>query len=772
MSRLLKLLLASATALAAATAWGAVAINDLQVTNVGTTTFTVVWTTSEVSTPGLEVYSDSAGTNSVSASLGLEYYPIAEADVSVQNDSGARSSRRALELLAINRRVISVRVLGAAPGTSYYVRPRTFGANGADNGTGPVALRQVTTAQVTGFLSDARLLRIRFPGVAVEGMVALMEGPAGTAGLSAIVGDSTAADSVVFPLANLLDSATGTNPLYSTPQPVSVRVVGAGAPAGSFPYTIDFGSTFRASKLDAFDAVVATPAPLFITHPLSQAEQVGATVSFTAVAVGTPPPGYKWQRRPQATGIWSDLTADSTYTGVTTGTLQIASVTSLMSGDQFRSVATNGVLPDATSNVATLTVTSGPANFAPSIITQPVNTTSNAGGSATLTVVAAGFPLPTYQWRREGVPLVDATSATLILTNLQPSDAGNYSVSVSNIVGSIVSADAELTVTITGSGPVIQSQPANQLANAGQSVTFAVVATGGGTLGYQWRKNGVNIPGANAASLVLTNVQSADLGSYSVVIGNGIESVTSDEALLSVIPAGLAATHAVVGAGYLAGSTVQITATITLAGTPSSFEYQALLPPGLSYLSGGGTEGNVKPAAGTVDLLKWVWTTVPASPVTFTYTLQVANGTTGPLNLSGMITTQPGPVLLLAQPGPLVIDQVTHHSADTNRDFRLSLVELLRVIELYNTRNGTVRTGAYSVDAGNLEDGFTTDPARTNAAVVALGRYHASDINRDGKLSLTELLRVIELYNFRSGTVRTGQYRVQAGTEDGFGTGP
>jgi hypothetical protein len=50
--------------------------------------------------------------------------------------------------------------------------------------------------------------------------------------------------------------------------------------------------------------------------------------------------------------------------------------------------------------------------------------------------------------------------------------------------------------------------------------------------------------------------------------------------------------------------------------------------------------------------------------------------------------------------------------------------------------------------------------------------YHAADTSRDGKLNLIELTRVIELYNFRSGTIRTGQYHVQAGTEDGFAPGP
>ncbi len=50
--------------------------------------------------------------------------------------------------------------------------------------------------------------------------------------------------------------------------------------------------------------------------------------------------------------------------------------------------------------------------------------------------------------------------------------------------------------------------------------------------------------------------------------------------------------------------------------------------------------------------------------------------------------------------------------------------------------------------------------------------YHSADANRDGLLDLVEMARVIELYNTRTGNTRTGQYRVQPGTEDGFAPNP
>jgi hypothetical protein len=386
-------------------------------------------------------------------------------------------------------------------------------------------------------------------------------------------------------------------------------------------------------------------------------------------------------------------------------------------------------------------------------------------------VTATGHPTPAYQWRRDALALGGATSATLTLASVQSADAGSYDVVVSNPLGGVTSAAATLTVNAAAVAPTITTQPLPQLAYAGQTVTFAVVAHGTAPLTYQWFKDSTARGGATTATLVLPNVQPADAGIYTVVITNGAGNATSRDATLSVIPSGFTGQHAVIGHGYLPGGTVQITTMIAYTGTLSGLGYQVLLPAGLSYAAGSGTEAEIKPVAGKVGLLEWTWTTLPASPVTFTYTLNFAPGTTGLKNLSGLITTHPGPILFLSQPDPLVVNQITHHSADTDRNFRLSLNELTRVIEIYNTYHGTVRTGCYAGLTGT-EDGYVAAPGRIGADPVILTNYHSADSNCDGKIALLELTRVIELYNFRSGTTRTGQYHVQAGTEDGFAPGP
>jgi hypothetical protein len=59
--------------------------------------------------------------------------------------------------------------------------------------------------------------------------------------------------------------------------------------------------------------------------------------------------------------------------------------------------------------------------------------------------------------------------------------------------------------------------------------------------------------------------------------------------------------------------------------------------------------------------------------------------------------------------GPLGMEAgATLHSADLDQNLQLNLSELLRVIELYNTRFGTSRTGRYQADQGS-SDGFAPD---------------------------------------------------------------
>jgi hypothetical protein len=172
-------------------------------------------------------------------------------------------------------------------------------------------------------------------------------------------------------------------------------------------------------------------------------------------------------------------------------------------------------------------------NAGPSITTPPASQTVLAGRNATFTVVAAGTTPLSYQWRFNATNnLAGATTASLTLTNVQSTNAGSYAVVVTNAYGSVTSAVAALTVNVA---PSITTPPTNQTVLAGQNATFTVVAVGTAPLSYQWRFNTTNnLAGATNASLTLTNAQSTNAGSYTVVVTNAYGSVTSAAATLAV----------------------------------------------------------------------------------------------------------------------------------------------------------------------------------------------------------------------------------------------
>lgn len=89
----------------------------------------------------------------------------------------------------------------------------------------------------------------------------------------------------------------------------------------------------------------------------------------------------------------------------------------------------------------------------PEIVIQPTGITNFLGATVAFTVGAAGTPPLVYQWRRDGTNLLDGsnvsgtTTANLTLNIIMPTDAAGYSVLVTNVAGSAVSATASLVVT-------------------------------------------------------------------------------------------------------------------------------------------------------------------------------------------------------------------------------------------------------------------------------------------------------------------------------------
>ncbi|MBL9213717.1 MAG: immunoglobulin domain-containing protein, partial [Opitutaceae bacterium] len=173
-------------------------------------------------------------------------------------------------------------------------------------------------------------------------------------------------------------------------------------------------------------------------------------------------------------------------------------------------------------------------NTVPVFSTQPRSQVVLAGGTVTFNVAATGGNAFTYQWRRNGVAILGANSATFTIAGVTAADAGLYDVVVASGVGPAVSSVAELTVVSAPVAPVISVQPASRTVIAGTATTLTVVASGVPAPSYQWRRNGGDIPGAVGASYTLSSAQVSDAGTYQVVVSNGIGSVTSSAATLQV----------------------------------------------------------------------------------------------------------------------------------------------------------------------------------------------------------------------------------------------
>jgi len=194
---------------------------------------------------------------------------------------------------------------------------------------------------------------------------------------------------------------------------------------------------------------------------------------------------------------------------------------------------TAGYIPDnlfAVPTNMTLTIRGRPV-----ISTQPASQTAVAGGLATFSVIATGLPPPTYRWRFNSTTIVGETNATLTLSNLTPTQEGGYTVVLSNLVGSVTSVVAMLTIGSVA--PVnITSHPQNRTVAEGDSVSLSVTATGSPPITYQWRKGSADLPGATNSVLPFPSAALSDTGDYSVVVSNSAGPVSSQTAHLGVVP--------------------------------------------------------------------------------------------------------------------------------------------------------------------------------------------------------------------------------------------
>jgi len=188
-----------------------------------------------------------------------------------------------------------------------------------------------------------------------------------------------------------------------------------------------------------------------------------------------------------------------------------------------------------------------PTIKAPVIAVQPTSQTVASHAAVVLSVTASD--VETCQWKKNGINVAGWNTVALSLSGVSINDNGVYTVVVGNSSGSVTSNPAVLTVTAqvvqltepvvsvpAVSVPVISSQPNNQSVAFLGTARFSISATNAAS--YQWQRNGISIPGWNAATLTIVGTSSNDVGTYSVVVSNANGSVTSSAAQLMLTAAG------------------------------------------------------------------------------------------------------------------------------------------------------------------------------------------------------------------------------------------
>jgi hypothetical protein len=151
-------------------------------------------------------------------------------------------------------------------------------------------------------------------------------------------------------------------------------------------------------------------------------------------------------------------------------------------------------------------------------------TQAEALGISGTSSAACAFPLPWSTWTSTADP-TDATRAAFV------SYTGQSTFQVAtNYPGGVVCTSGS-----TGAAPTITTQPASRTVAVGQTATFTVVASGTGTLTYQWSKNGAAIAGATAATYTTPATTAADSGAqFTVAVSNAGGTQVSSAATLTV----------------------------------------------------------------------------------------------------------------------------------------------------------------------------------------------------------------------------------------------
>jgi hypothetical protein len=295
----------------------------------------------------------------------------------------------------------------------------------------------------------------------------------------------------------------------------------------------------------------------------------GTSVQFTSsITNGGTTPAYQWKKN----GV--------NITGATAATY---SSDALVNGDVITLSLTSNAACASTTTVSSNSVTMViNAAVTPSVSIAANNTTVCSGTAVSFTATPTnGGTTPTYQWKKNGVNITGATSATYSLTTPANNDAISL-VMTSNAActSTTVATSNTVNVTVTSSlTPAVSIAADATTVCSGTAVNFTATPTNGGTTPtYQWKKNGVNITGATSATYALASPANGDVLTVVMTSNSGCVSTptaTSNAVTLVVNNAVTPTVSITAGLNNVcSGTSVQFTSAITNGGTTPAYQWK------------------------------------------------------------------------------------------------------------------------------------------------------------------------------------------------------
>jgi hypothetical protein len=363
-------------------------------------------------------------------------------------------------------------------------------------------------------------------------------------------------------------------------------------------------------------ALIGDGSPVIFVQPASQSVLVSRSATFQVVAGGAPPLSYQWQFN--GTNL-----AGATRTSLALNNVQVSD------GGPYTVVVTN-LFGSVTSVPAILT----PVGIPPFVTVAPQDTNVICGDAASFQVTVDGSTPFSYQWEFEGTPLAGATRSRLVLTNVNSTQAGFYSVVVTNAFGSVTTG-AVLTVT------VVPPHIISSLTNSGtQGLPFSYTISAQHTpisFAARFLPAGLTL---NTTNGVISGVP-LESGTFGVVITAA--NACTNESQLMVLTIDSAVPVLTSALAVTNGEALPFSYQITASGAPTNFG--ALdLPDGLTVDAYSGLISGAASFAGDYD--STIWASNYWGAATGTLHISITNGAIQGLSIADVTYTYSKPYLL------------------------------------------------------------------------------------------------------------------------------